>query len=111
VATYKFSDMQVGLFSQSGVEAARASDTTKETWTGLSFNMKVGAKNKLKAQYITVKDNATSALKGNQTSVGFDRKIGKKGTVYAMYNTITEKNDTATTKENSSVSVGYVLKF
>ena len=51
-----------------------------------------------------------SALKGTQFSLGFDHKLGKKGTVYAMYNTITEKN-AATTKDNNTVSVGYILKF
>lgn len=109
VATYKFSDMQIGLFTQSGVEAAKSS-ADKEIWTGLSFNMKLSKNNKFKAQYITVKDNAASALTGTHASIGLDHKMGKKGTLYAMYNTLKEEN-TATTKDNSSVSVGYVLKF
>ena len=109
VATYKLNSMQFGLLAQSGVEGPKTS-ADKETWLGLSFNMKMGSKNKLKAQYITVKDNAATALEGTQLSVGFDHKVGKKGTVYAMYNTITEKAAT-TTKDNSTVSVGYVLKF
>ncbi|MCK4865367.1 MAG: porin [Gammaproteobacteria bacterium] len=109
VATYKVGDMQFGLLSQSGVEAPDAV-AAKEDWLGLSFNMKMGSKNKLKAQYITVKDSATTALEGTQLSVGFDHKVGKKGTVYAMYNTITEENAT-TQKENTTISAGYILKF
>ena len=109
VATYKLNSMQFGLLAQSGVEGPKTS-ADKETWLGLSFNMKMGSKNKLKAQYITVKDNAATALEGTQLSVGFDHKIGKKGTVYAMYNTITEKA-AATTKDNNTISVGYILKF
>ena len=109
VVTYKLNSMQFGLLAQSGVEKASAS-ADKEDWLGLSFNMKVGSNNKIKAQYITVKDKAASSLKGTQLSVGFDHKLGKKGTVYALYNTITEKN-AATTKDNTNVSVGYVLKF
>ena len=109
VATYKLNSMQFGVLAQSGVEKASAS-TDKEDWLGLSFNMKVGSNNKLKAQYITVKDKASTPLKGTQLSVGFDHSLGKKGTVYALYNTLTEKN-AATTKDNTNVSVGYVLKF
>jgi len=109
VATYKLSGMQLGLLYQSGVEAPNTL-TAKEDWLGLSFNVKLGSKNKLKAQYIMVEDSAASALETTQISVGFDHKLGKKGTVYAMYNAIEEK-DTAVTKDNSSVSVGYVLKF
>lgn len=109
VATYKLSNMQFGLLYQTGVEAP---DTlaAKEDWLGLSFNVKLGSKNKLKAQYIMVEDSAVPALESTQISVGFDHKIGKKGTVYAMYNSLTEE-DVAVTKENSSVSVGYILKF
>ncbi len=109
VATYKLSSMQFGALYQTGVEAPDTA-AAKENWLGLSFNMKMGKNNKLKAQFITVKDNAASALKSTQFSVGFDRKLGKKGTVYAMYNKIKEE-DTATTKDNSSVSAGYILKF
>lgn len=109
VATYKMGGMQFGLLSQSGVEAADTA-TAKEDWLGLSFNMKMGSKNKLKAQYITVEDSATTALESTQLSVGVDHKLGKKGSVYAMYNTIEEKN-AATTKDNKTISVGYVLKF
>ena len=72
--------------------------------------MKLGGKGKLKAQLITVKDKAATALESTQTTIGYDHKLGKKGTVYAMYNTITEKN-AATTKDNNTVSVGYILKF
>jgi len=109
VATYKMSGMQFGLLSQSGVEKADNS-AAKETWLGASFGMKVGGKGKVKVQLINVKDSATTALKGTQTSIGYDHKLGKKGTVYALYNTITEKN-AATTKDNNTVSVGYILKF
>ncbi len=109
VATYKMSDMQFGVLYQTGVEAPDTA-AAKEDWLGLSFNMKMGKNNKLKAQYIVVDDSATNALEGTHFSIGFDHKLGKKGTVYAMYNTI-EEEDTAITKDNSSVSVGYILKF
>jgi len=108
VATYKVSGMQFGLLSQSGVEKSTTSDK-KEDWLGLSFNVKMGSKNKLKAQYITVEDKAVSQTKGTQTSIGFDHKLGKKGTMYAMYNTF--KQTGGTTTDNKSVSVGYILKF
>ena len=108
-ATYKVAGMQFGLLSQTGVEKPSAS-TAKETWLGLSFNTKLGSDNKLKAQYITVKDNATSQLKTTSSTIGLDHKLGKKGTLYAMYNTIKSENS-AVTKDNKSVSVGYVLKF
>lgn len=109
VATYKMSGMQFGVLYQTGVEAP---DTTaaKEDWLGLSFNMKMGKNNKFKAQYIVVEDGATSAKEGTHLSIGFDHKLGKKGTVYAMYNSLKEE-DTAVTTDNSSVSVGYILKF
>ena len=106
-ATYKISDMQIGAFYQTGVEAPTTS-AAKENWVGLSFNMKLGSKNKLKAQYITVKDNAATVNTANQLSVGLDRKVGKKGTVYAMYNSV---DRTDNTKDKSSVSAGYILKF
>ncbi len=109
VATYKMSGMQFGVLYQSGVEAPDTA-AAKEDWLGLSFNMKMGKNNKLKAQYIVVEDSAVTALESTHLSVGFDHKLGKKGTVYAMYNTI-EEEDTAITKDNSSVSVGYILKF
>ena len=109
VATYKLNKMQFGLLLQSGVEAADSA-SAKEDWLGLSFNMKMSKNNKFKAQYISVEDSAASALDSTHISVGIDHKLGKKGTVYAMYNTIEEEN-TVTTKDNSSVSVGYILKF
>ena len=107
VATYKVSNMQFGLLSQSGVEKSSAS-TAKEDWLGLSFNVKLGKNNKLKAQYITTKDNAVTAEEGTQLSVGFDHKLGKKGTVYAMYNNL---DKTTNADDTSSVQVGYILKF
>ena len=108
VATYKFSDMQIGALVQSGVEKTQASATSKEDWMGLSFNMKIGSNNKLKAQYITVKDNASPKLEAIHSSIGIDHKLGKKGTLYAMYNTLDKTDDT---KDTSAFSVGYVLKF
>ena len=107
VATYKLNDMQFGLLTQSGVEKVAAS-TAKETWLGLSFNMKMGSNNKLKAQYITVKDNAATANTSVLTSVGVDHKLGKKGIAYVMYNSF---DTTGTTSDKSSVSAGYILKF
>lgn len=109
VATYKMGDMQFGLLSQSGVEAPDTA-AAKEDWLGLSFSMKMGSKNKLKFQHITVEDSAATALETTHTSFGFDHKLGKKGTVYAMYNTIEEKN-AAVTKDESQLSAGYILKF
>lgn len=109
VATYKMSGMQFGVLYQTGVEAPDTA-AAKEDWLGLSFNMKVGKNNKFKVQYITVEDSAATALEGTHLSVGFDHKLGKKGTVYAMYNSIKEE-DTVVTKDNSSISVGYILKF
>ena len=109
VATYKMGNMQFGLLSQSGVEAPDTA-AAKEDWLGLSFNMKMGKNNKLKFQHITVEDSAATALESTQTSVGIDHKLGKKGTIYAMYNTIEEKAAT-TSKDESQLSVGYILKF
>ena len=109
VATYKMGNMQFGLLSQSGVEAPDTA-AAKEDWLGLSFAMKMGSKNKLKFQHITVEDSAASALESTHTSIGFDHKLGKKGTVYAMYNTIEEKAAT-TSKDESQLSAGYILKF
>ncbi len=109
VATYKMSDMQFGILYQTGVEAPDVA-SAKEDWLGLSFNMKMGKNNKFKVQYITVEDSAVPALESMQLSVGFDHKLGKKGTVYAMYNSLKEE-DTAVQTDNSSVSVGYILKF
>lgn len=109
VATYKLSGMQFGLLAQSGVEApGTAADS--EDWLGLSFNMKMGKNNKLKVQYIAVEDGASPSKDSTQLSVGIDHKLGKKGTLYAMYNTLEEKATTTTT-DNSSISVGYILKF
>ncbi len=107
VATYKTGAMQFGLLSQSGVEKIAAS-TAKEDWLGLSFNMKIGSANKLKAQYITTKNHAATPEEGKLLAVGFDHKLGKKGTVYVMYSNLdftTNANDT------TSVSAGYVLNF
>lgn len=109
VATYKMNDMQFGLLSQSGVEGIDTS-AAKEDWLGLSFNMKVGSKNKLKFQHITVEDSAAVKTESTHTSIGFDHKLGKKSTVYAMYNTL-EKKAAATTTDNTTLSVGYILKF
>lgn len=108
VATYNMGAMQFGVLSQSGVEAPDTA-AAKEDWLGLSFAMKMG-NNKLKFQHITVEDSATTALESTQTTFGIDHKLGKKATVYAMYNTIEEKN-AATTKDESQLSVGYILKF
>lgn len=109
VATYKMGNMQFGLLSQSGVEAPDT-DAAKEDWLGFSFGMKIGKNNKLKFQHITVEDSAATALESTHTSIGFDHKLGKKGTAYAMYNTIEEKAAT-TFKDESQLSVGYILKF
>lgn len=106
VATYKVSDMQFGLLTQSGVEAPVANTTAKETWLGASFGMKVG-KGKIKAQMLETKDNAASKTTTTLTSIGYDYKLGKKGTVYAMYNT---KKATGSDAVNHT-SVGYILKF
>jgi predicted porin len=107
VATYKMTDMQFGLLSQSGVQSVTTSDK-KENWLGLSFNMKLGDDNAFKAQYITTQDNAAVKEKGTQTTIGFDHKLGKKGTLYAMYNKL---DKTTNANDKSSVSVGYILKF
>ena len=107
VATYKVSGMQIGALYQTGVEKPSAS-TAKEDWLGLSFNMKMGKNNKLKAQYITVKDSAASVNKSTLMAVGFDHKLGKKGTVYAMYSNL---DALAKADDSSSVSVGYIVKF
>ena len=107
VATYKFSDMQIGALYQTGVEKPLAA-SKKEDWVGLSFNMKMGTKNKLKAQYLTVKDSATSVNKSTLLAVGIDRKLGKKGSVYVMYSSL---DALAKANDSSSVSVGYVVKF
>ncbi|MFK5915836.1 MAG: porin [Woeseiaceae bacterium] len=109
VATYKMSGMQFGALYQTGVEAPDTA-AAKEDWLGLSFNMKMGKNNKFKAQYIVVEDSATSTKEGTHLSIGIDHKLGKKGTVYAMYNSLKEE-DTAVSVDNSSVSVGYILKF
>ena len=108
VGIYKMNSMQFGVLYQSGVEKAVVSSDSKVDWLGLSFNMKLGGGNKLKAQYITTKDHATTKEEGKQTTVGFDHALGKKGTLYAMYN----KTDmTTAANDTSSISVGYVLKF
>lgn len=109
VATYKMSSIQFGALYQTGVEKP-GTVADAEDWLGLSFNMKMGKNNKLKAQYIVVEDGATNALEGTHFSIGFDHKLGKKGTVYSMYNSLKEE-DTAVQTDNSSVSVGYILKF
>ena len=109
IATYKMSSMQFGVLYQTGVEKPTTA-ADKEDWLGLSFNLKMGKNNKLKAQYIVVEDSAANALEGTHFSIGFDHKLGKKGTVYAMYNSLKEE-DTAVQTDNSSVSVGYILKF
>ena len=107
VATYKVKNIQIGALYQTGVEKPSAS-AAKEDWLGLSFNMKMGKNNKLKAQYITVKDSAASEKKSTLTAVGFDHKLGKKGTVYAMYSNLDALTQA---KDSSSVSVGYIVKF
>ena len=109
VATYKMSSMQFGAFYQTGVEKP-GTVADAEDWLGLSFNMKMGKNNKLKVQYIAVEDGASPSKDSTQLSVGIDHKLGKKGTLYAMYNTLEEKATTTTT-DNSSISVGYILKF
>ena len=108
VGIYTMNSMQIGVLYQSGVQSAVTSSNSKEDWLGVSFGMKLGGGNKLKAQYITTKDHATTKEEGKQTTVGFDHALGKKGTLYAMYN----KTDmTTAAKDKSSVSIGYVLKF
>ena len=106
VATYDMGAMQFGLLSQSGVQAA-AAKSEEEKWLGASFAMKMGD-NKLKAQVINVEDSATTKTKGTQTSFGIDHKLGKNGTLYAMY---TKVKETGVAKDDSSASVGYILKF
>ncbi len=109
VATYKMSGMQFGVLYQTGVEAPDTA-AASEDWLGLSFNMKMGKNNKFKAQYIMVEDSNNPAREGTHLSIGIDHKLGKKGTLYAMYNML-EEETTATVVDNSSISVGYVLKF
>jgi len=110
VATYKFTGMQVGVLVQNGVEAA---DTisAEEDWLGVSFNAKVGAKGKVKAQYITVEDSATSKKEGTLMAVGYDYKFDKKTSAYVMYSNLEEEQSGAKTLEKSFVGVGMVLKF
>jgi len=110
VATYKFSDMQVGLLVQNGVEAAD-NIAAEEDWLGVSFNTKVGAKGKIKAQYITVEDNATAKKDGTLMAVGYDYKFDKKTSAYVMYSSLEEEQSGAKTLESSFIGAGMILKF
>jgi len=110
VGTYKFNGMQVGVLAQSGVEKAQAAGN-EEDWLGLSFNAKVGAKGKIKAQYIMVEDNQTNPLEGTLMAVGYDYKFDKKTTGYVMYSNLEEEQSGTKTLEKSFLGVGMVLKF
>lgn len=110
VGTYKFGGMQVGLLWQNGVEAADVA-AAEEDWLGISFSAKIGKSNKIKAQYITVEDSATTALEGTQLTLGFDHMFDKATTGYVMYNKLEEEQGGTTTLEDSFLGVGMILKF
>ncbi|MGD8811914.1 MAG: porin [Thioalkalispiraceae bacterium] len=111
VGTYKFGDSQVGLLWQSGVEKVTAS-TAEEDWFGVSFNTKLSANYKFKAQYITVEDDAATATENTLTGIGIERKFGKKTKGYLLVTDFeSDAAGTANDEEISSVSLGYVIKF
>ena len=104
------SNIQLGLLVQSGVEKVAAS-TAEEDWVGLSFNTKLDAVNKIKAQYFMVEDNATTSTEGTLIAVGFDHKFSKNTTGYVMYSAFEEETGSVTGDEVSSLSVGMIVKL
>jgi hypothetical protein len=110
VATYKFSDSQVGLLWQSGVEAPDNA-AAKEDWLGVSFKTKMGGDNTFKAQYITVEDSAATAKEGTLFGIGIDRKFSKTTKGYVLATSLEEEVGGTTTLEVNSFSLGYVVKF
>lgn len=110
IGTYKTGGMQLGLLWQSGVEKPAAS-AKEEDWLGLSFAVKMGGSNKLKAQYIMVEDNnATTVKESTLTAIGFDHKFDKKTSAYAMYSSL-ESEQGSSTSESTFLGAGMVLKF
>ena len=109
VGTYNTGSMQLGLLYQSGVKAPAAS-SKEETWMGLSFGMNMGGNNKLKAQYVTTEDNATTKTEGTLTAIGFDHKFDKKTTGYVMYSATESKTGSSKT-EGTVLGAGMLLKF
>lgn len=110
VATYKFSDSQIGLLWQSGVEKP-GSESDKEDWLGVSFKTKMGGNNTFKAQYITVEDEAATALESTLIGVGIEHKFSKTTKGYVLATSLEEEAGGTTTKELDSFSIGYVVKF
>jgi predicted porin len=111
VGTYKFGGAQLGVLWQSGVEAPDTA-AAKEDWIGVSFNMKVGEKGKIKAQYIEVEDNAVAKKEGTLMAIGYDYKLDKKTKIYVMYSNLDEDAPgTADDYEESSTGVGLSMKF
>jgi len=107
--TYKMGNMQLGLMWQTGVEKVAAS-TAEEDWLGVSFNTKIGGKNKFKAQYIMTEDNAATKTERSLMALGIDHKFDKKTTGYIMYSNL-ETDAGATTTDDSFAGVGLVMKF
>ena len=112
VGVYKFSNMQIGVLIQSGVEAADTA-AAKEDWLGVSFNVKVGSKGKIKAQYIHVEDSRSQKLEGSAYAVGYDHSLGKKTTGYVMYSKLDEDDTSGSTDdyETSFLGIGFIMSF
>ena len=101
--------MQLGLLYQTGVDGPAAS-TAEEDWLGLSFGMKIGGKGKIKAQYITTENSATTKTEGTLTALGYDYSFDKKTKGYVMYSS-DESETGSTTSETTFTGVGMVLSF
>lgn len=110
IGLYKMDKMQFGLMYQSGVEAAKAT-ADEEDWIGLSFNMKLGGNNKIKAQYIMAEDNGATATENTLLAVGFDHKFSKAVTGYAMFSDRAKDQGSASLEEETTISVGMITKF
>jgi predicted porin len=106
VATYKIGAIQLGALVESGGNGGKSAD---KDVSGVSFGMGLG-QGKIKAQYVTGKNNATTATEETQSSVGYDMKLSKQVTGYVMYTTAEEKTGTAK-KEYTFTGAGLIVKF
>lgn len=109
VGTYKLGGMQFGLFYQTGVESATASDDEVDT-IGASFNTETGARGKAKLQYMTSENSANPATDTTLVGIGYDHKYSKTVTGYVMYANV-EVDDGTNTNKDSFIGTGMVVKF
>ena len=123
VAAYDMGAMRIGLMYENLDDDT--STAKRRTAYGANFVFKAG-EGKIKLQYVKAGDTDASTASGaNEIAVGYDYKLAKNSSTYVMYSKISNDANasyaignghdqqylTASGKDVSAISVGYIYSF